>query len=402
MSFHIFLWFPKRWGLLPSNKSKSPKQICGGGILQDGRFPYGEGPSGEPGLDDKDRYKGHLFSSANRSYSPEIPPVSMDGDHLLVPLPAIRAFLCPSHFHETDETSSGFPEGEGHQINHISRWPDHLLQQSRDPDTPANIGAGVVSVLRANHQLQEVTTDSNPRVGIPGPAYFDSQHDYLTAQGKTEQNPTRGQELTPKIRSDSTKISSFCGDDNSRKTGNTYEPSLSPAVTGSDKQSSSTCNFHRGSETELPPDGGTVSRSQARACMVGRGGPEVQQCSSAGKIPRLDNRIRCLTPGLGGNTEGSTDEDRGAMVSRGTVTPHQLLGANNNLFGSEILCKGQEEHQPFNQDRQHNSQSMHQSFWGDPLPSHECSSNRDMEMVHEQEHFPDSRTPPRGEEYRCR
>ena len=121
--FHFtdFCGSQKRWGPLPSNKFKSPKQICGGGTLQDGRLPSGEGPSGEQGLDGKDRYEGCLFSSANRSYSPSISPVSLEGDHLPVSLPAIWTFLCPLHIHETDETSSGFPEGEGHQINHISR-----------------------------------------------------------------------------------------------------------------------------------------------------------------------------------------------------------------------------------------------------------------------------------------
>jgi len=37
-------WFPKKMGFAMSgNKSENLKQSCDGGILQDGRFPYGEG-----------------------------------------------------------------------------------------------------------------------------------------------------------------------------------------------------------------------------------------------------------------------------------------------------------------------------------------------------------------------
>ena len=113
--------------------------------------------------------------------------------------------------------------------------------------------------------------------------------------------------------------------------------------------------------------------------MVGKGGSDVQQCSSAGKTPRLDNRIGYFVSGLGGrggNSEGST----GQQVRMGelwSVEEHQLLGADSSFFSSEILCEGQEELQHFNKNRKHNSESIHQSFWWDPLPSNECSSNRD-------------------------
>ena len=115
--------------------------------------------------------------------------------------------------------------GEENQIYHICWWwPNLLLQESRYPNTrtPGNTGAEVILVLRINHQIQEVTTDANPRVDIIlRLAYFNGQHCYLTAQGKTEQNSMWGQEFTPKITSDSTKNSSFCGDD---RTGDTYKP----------------------------------------------------------------------------------------------------------------------------------------------------------------------------------
>ena len=77
----------------------------------------------------------------------------------------------------------------------------------------------------------------------------------------------------------------------------------------------------------------------------------------------------------------------GAMVSRGTAVAHKLSGTESSPTSSEILCKGQEECQHFGEDRQHISQSIHQSLWGDAFLSNECPDDGDMEMVPRQRHL---------------
>lgn len=77
----------------------------------------------------------------------------------------------------------------------------------------------------------------------------------------------------------------------------------------------------------------------------------------------------------------------GAMVSRGTAVAHKLSGTESSPTSSEILCKGQEECQHFGEDRQHISQSIHQSLWGDAFLSNECPDDGDMEMVPRQTSF---------------
>ena len=82
-------------GAITSYQPQSTESTCGGGALQGGGFPYGEGPSREQRLDDKDRYEGCPLFSANTSNSSEASPVPMDGDHLPVLLPAVWTVVCP-------------------------------------------------------------------------------------------------------------------------------------------------------------------------------------------------------------------------------------------------------------------------------------------------------------------
>jgi len=55
--------------------------------------------------------------------------------------------MCPSNIHQTNETSSGFPEGKGCQAGYISRQPLNSLQLSKGSPYPDGTYQGVFPAL---------------------------------------------------------------------------------------------------------------------------------------------------------------------------------------------------------------------------------------------------------------
>lgn len=57
------------------------------------------------------------------------------------------------------------------------------------------------------------------------------------------------------------------------------------------------------------------------------------------------------------------------MVNRREADAHQCTGTSGSVSGTEDLCHGQVSCGCFDSDRQHFSESLHQSFRGDTFPS---------------------------------
>ena len=60
------------------------------------------------------------YSSTHGPKSLQIPPVSVATYKIPVLVSPIRPFLCSSNLYKADETSGGFPQGEGNPVDNIS------------------------------------------------------------------------------------------------------------------------------------------------------------------------------------------------------------------------------------------------------------------------------------------
>ena len=90
------------------------------------------------------------------------------------------------------------------------------------------------------------------------------------------------------------------------------------------------------------------------------------------------------------------------MVNRREADAHQCTGTSGSVSGTEDPRQGQVSCGCFDSDRQHFSESLHQSFRGDTFPSAEINCSSTVEMMPGSVYFPNSRASPRQEQSSCR
>ena len=276
------------------------------------------------------------------------------------------------------------------------------MQLSGNPDQPTGIYKGHVPGAGPSYQCQEIPNRALPRDCVLGFGDFNYQDASVTAQGESSPDSARGQAITCQVRSVSTETSSLCGHDNSSKTGNSSSSTVSSPPPSSDKQSGTFSILYRRGETVLPSSGPDISGGLTGVGMVDAGDAGSQWSSITDGHTRYGDRIRCLSPGLGGNLESPRVEDRGAVVNQRTGDAHQLSRAISSITGNSNFCQGGEEHQDTSENRQRINQSIYKPLWGDSFMANELLGHADMEVVHQASDFPDSGTPPRSDESGCR
>ena len=109
----------KRRRILSSNKPEGIEQLHSRETLQDGRVSYGKGNDQTIRLVSEGRSKGCIPISPNTPEPPQIPPVSLAIPEISVQLSAFRTVMCTLSVYETNETSSGLPEGERNEIDNL-------------------------------------------------------------------------------------------------------------------------------------------------------------------------------------------------------------------------------------------------------------------------------------------
>ena len=77
----------------------------------------------------------------------------------------------------------------------------------------------------------------------------------------------------------------------------------------------------------------------------------------------------------------SGPKDRRSLVSEGTETAHQCLGADSSAPSNSDLHKGEETSTHSGENRQYYSQVLHQSYRGNSLSNCQCNSFKHMELV---------------------
>ena len=104
------------------------------------------------------------------------------------------------------------------------------------------------------------------------------------------------------------------------------------------------------------------------------------QCSPNHHFPSgFSDRDRCFACGVGGKMYGP--KDRRSLVSEGTETAHQCLGADSSAPSNSDLHKGEEASTHSGENRQYYSQVLHQSYQGNSLSNSQCNSFKHMELV---------------------
>ena len=225
---------PKKDG--PSNnKPEGIEQSHSRGTLQDGRVSYGQGNEQATRLVSEDRSKGCIPISPNTPEPPQIPPVSLVIPEISVQLSAFWTVMHTSSVYETNETSSGLPEGERNEIDNLPGRHTGDVRVSGGVNKTSESDPRSALCAGSDNQQQEVTVVTSAGISISGALDINSTNENSSPTGKDLENLWRSNSSCRKIDGNNSGASCIYGNDQCSKAGDPYSSLVSPSHTGPDK-----------------------------------------------------------------------------------------------------------------------------------------------------------------------
>ena len=299
---------------------------------------------------------------------------------------------------QTNETSSGFLEGERNEIDNLPGRHTGDVRVSGGVNKTSDSDPRSVLCAGSDNQQQEVLVVTSAGISISGAPDINSTNENSSLMGEDPENLWQSNSSCTKIDGNNSGAGCICGNDQCSKASNPYSSLVSPSHTGPDKQGGSSSRAERG-ETTIPKNGSPHTGSPGRTSVVGQDSQDIQFRPINTTTSRSSNRDQCILVGLGCQVPGAPY--RRSLVSGGTDDAYQCSRTPSSFSGNQDLLQGEGLPKYSDPDRQYDCQGIHKPPRGHPLANIELHSNPAVEMVPGSPGSPDSRIPPRGGEQDC-
>ena len=372
------------------DKPEGSEQFCSHRALQNGGNSHPQRPRQSGGLASESGFEGRLLCDPNPQDAPSVSQVLLSEQMLSVSVPSIWPVISSVGLYQDPKASTSPPPGDGGTTDSLYRrypGPGRVTGTSQDASGGTSIPP---AVLRFQSKPKEVSIRASPSDGILGLYCRYSSDGAEAPRGKNKKDPcgitgiiTRGTSLRQ-------SPGSTGGEDECNITS--YSPSssvLPPSSDGSIRVPECTLSVLRGTSS---PDTGM----QGGTDMVGHPHDKLEWKVPSEEGSGHNNRLRCLTDGLGSNQ--SEPEDRRSMVTGREQYAHQLPGVAGSNIGSEDIPEKQNQDVNAPQVGQYHGSGIHKQPGGDSLQGIGRLSKGLMDVVPGKEHPHHSPTPTRCSE----
>ena len=386
------------WGPETSHKPEGSQPLCEDRALQDGGSSLAPRSPAVTGLDGKDGLEGCLPSSAHPPRLSTPPHISVGKENLQVSMPTFWPVSSTQGVYKATEASSGLPETDRLSSDHLPGRPtDNASGQS---SVGANYSADLSTVREpgANCESNEIHTDPNSGVGIPGFSIVLNDNEIITTLQETSKNSTGCQmDVAPKVHlSDGDCM--ICGKDNCHHEGHPTSsfallssPDANELCPSPELQSGGNCDQVQHNALAKPSQ-------QRRPGVVVNSYNSSNGSTSVSTRPIDNSAFRCIQSGLG-SSAGWSIPHRGGMVSRGGNSTHKLSGVAGSLPGNQGFREDMAEYHSLTASGQCYSSELHKPERGHSVKSFVPTSDNDLDLVCRAKHYSSSRAPSRPTEF---
>ena len=373
-----------------SDKPEGSEQFCSHRALQNGGNSHPQRPRQSGGLASESGFEGCLLCDPNPQDSPSVSQVLLSEQMLSVSVPSVWPVVGSLGLYQDPKASTSPPPGDGGTTDSLYRQypgPGGVTGTSQDASGGTSIHP---AVLRFQGKPKEVSIRASPSDGIPGLYCRYSSDGTEAPRGNNKEDPCGITGIITRGTSPRQSPGSIGGEDECNITS--YSPSssvLPPSSDGSIRVPECTLSVLRGTSS---PDTGM----QGGTDMVEHPHDKLEWKVPSEEGSGHNNRLRCLTDGLGSNQ--SEPEDRRSMVTGREQYAHQLPRVAGSNIGSEDIPEKQNQDVSAPQVGQYHGSGIHKQPGGDSLQGIGRLSKRIMDVVPGEEHPHHSPTPTRCSE----
>ena len=363
----------ERWWAEAGGKPQSPESVRTTTALQNGGNPYSPGHNKARRLASKGRSEGCLPHSPDTSAPQEVPKVQLPGQNIPVQLSPIWPVIGTLGLYQDPQASDSPPSGVGGQVDCVYRRHPPLGGDQGGSKRTLRSADLSATGSRLYNQSEEIHYGSVTLNRVSGVTDQHPNNDFESTARQNEKDSCGGTKASGSGNCTSQRSGPPTGED---ECNIVRDPScstlLSPLTNVPVRSSKQECSVLRSAS---PP----LSREQRGTSVVGHTHEELEWENPSKKGDRPDNRLRCISNGLGSSLSGP--KDRRSMVETRETDAHQLPGADGSNTGSTDIYKESDRSLGAAEDRQHYSSSLHQQPWGHSLQGATGSVKESVDVV---------------------